>query len=68
MVKHDVTKTQFSKKKKSIDFSEVLVADVKLTLGKVLKVSRRYLPPFLSYRENLAGGGGDIRLPQRGAG
>ena len=25
-------------------------------MGKVLKVSRRYLPPFLSYRENPTGG------------
>ena len=38
MAKHDVTKT-FSQKK--IDgFSEILVADVKLMLGKVLKFSR----------------------------
>ena len=40
-----------------MDFSDILVADVKLMLGKVLKVSRRYLLPFLSYRENPAGGG-----------
>ena len=61
MVKHDVTKTSLSLKKNSkIFFSKVLMADVKLMLGKVLKVSRRYLPPFLSYGENPAGG---IRLP-----
>ena len=30
--------------------------DVKLMLGKVLQVSPRNLPPFLSYRENPAGG------------
>ena len=34
------------------------MADVKLTLGNILQVSRRYLPLFLSYRENPAGGGG----------
>ena len=39
-----------------MDFSEIFVADVNLMLGKVLKVVRRYLPPFLSYRENPAGG------------
>ena len=39
-----------------MDFSDILVGDVKLMLGKVLKVSRRYLPPFWSFRENLAGG------------
>ena len=51
----------------STDFSEILAADVKLMLWKVLKVLRRYLLPFLSYRENPAGG--DIRPPpQRGAG
>ena len=43
-------------KKKSTDFSEILVTGVKLMLEKVLKVSRRYLPLFLSYRENPAGG------------
>ena len=45
MAEHDVTKTTFSENF-SIDFSELLVADVKSRLGKVLKVSRRYLPPF----------------------
>ena len=39
-------------------FYEILEADVKLMLGTVLKVSRRHLPPFLSYRENPTGGGG----------
>ena len=37
--------------------TEILITDVKLMLGKVLKVSHRYLPPFLSYREQPAGGG-----------
>ena len=32
-------------------------------LGKVLTVLRRYLPPFLSYRENSADGGGGQNLP-----
>ena len=41
----------------STDFSEILVEDVKLMLVTVLKVSRRYLPPFVRYRENPAGGG-----------
>ena len=49
------------------DFSEILVAGVKLMLGKVLKVLRRYLPSFLSYRENPAGGGRYSPPPQRGA-
>ena len=50
-------KRSFSKKKKiSTDFSDILVGDVKMMLGKVLKVSRRYMPPFLSYRENPSGG------------
>ena len=40
-----------------MDFSEIVVADVTLMLWKVLKVLRRYLAPFLSYRENPAGGG-----------
>ena len=40
----------------STDFPEILVEDVKLMLGKILKVSRRYLPPFLNNRENPAGG------------
>ena len=57
MAKHDVTKTQFSRKildwifwtfggNRQIDAGE----------GTVLKVSRRYLPPVFSYRENPAGG------------
>ena len=33
------------------------MVDVKLMLGKVLKVSHRYLPPCFSYRENSAGEG-----------
>ena len=32
----------------------MLVAGVKLMLRRVLKVSSRYLPSFLSYRENPA--------------
>ena len=53
--------------KLSTDFSEILLADIKLMLKKVLKVWRRYLLQFLSYRENPTGG--DIRPPpQRGAG
>ena len=39
-----------------IDFSEIVVADVILMLWKVLKVLHRYVAPFLSYRENPAGG------------
>ena len=35
-------------------FSDFFLVDVKLLLGKVLKISRRYLRPFLSYRENPA--------------
>ena len=57
MAKYDVTKTLYSQKKLSTDFSEILVADVKLMPGKVLIVLRRYLPPFLGYQENPAGGG-----------
>ena len=57
MAKRDVTKTPFSQKIITGFFLEILVADVQLMMGKVLKVSRRYLPPFLSYRENPAGGG-----------
>ena len=37
-------------------FSEVLMEDAKLMLDKVLKVSNRYLSPYLSYRENPGGG------------
>ena len=44
----------------SADFSDFFVADVKLMLGRVLKVSRLYLPPFLSYPENPAGRGDRI--------
>ena len=39
------------------------MADVKLTLENVLPVLRRYLPLFLSYRENPARGGGRICPP-----
>ena len=53
MAAHDVTKTLFSQKSRA-NFYEIL-ADVKLTTNKVLKVSRRYLTPFLSYRENPTG-------------
>ena len=58
MAKHDVTQTPFSQT--FLDrFSEILLADVKSMLRKVRKaeeVSRRCLLPFLSYRENPAGG------------
>ena len=40
----------------STDFSDFFLADVKLMLEKVMKVLRRYLLLFLSYRENPAGG------------
>ena len=43
------------------DFSGILSEGVKLMPEKVLKVSRRYLLWFLSYRENT--GGGNIYLP-----
>ena len=62
MVEHDVLKHHFLKEF-STDFSEILVEDVKLMPEQVLIVSRRYLPPFLSYRENPAGGGGRICPP-----
>ena len=55
-------------KKNLYGFSEILTVDVKLILEKVLKVSCRYLLPFLSYRENLAEGGGQNLPPQRSAG
>ena len=48
------------------DFSEMLVADIKLILGKVLKVSRRYLSLFLGYRENPAGGRAEFAPPPSG--
>ena len=53
-------------------FSAILLAGVKLVLGRVLKVSRWYLPPFLSYRENPAEGRNcpqppTLPPPQRGA-
>ena len=62
-----MTLTPFSKKKLSMDFYEILVADVKLMLRKVLRVSRRYLPPFLRYRENPAGDGGRVKSAPSGA-
>ena len=52
--KNGVTKTPF--KKATIFFSEILVEDVKFMLHKVLKVSHRYLLPFLSDRKSPAGG------------
>ena len=48
------------------DLSKNLLADDKSMPGKALKVSRRYLTPFLSYRESPAGGGGGIRPPPAG--
>ena len=50
IAKHDVTKTPFSFFIGG--FSEMLVVDVKLIPGRVLKHSCRYLPSFLSYRAN----------------
>ena len=41
----------------STDFPENLSEDVKFMPNKVMKVSRRYLPLFLSYRENTGGVG-----------
>ena len=64
MAKYDVTKSSFSQK--FLVFSEIFVEDVKLMLGKVLKVLRRYLLPYLSYRENPVGGGG-YQPPPSGA-
>ena len=46
-------KRNFLKKLPTDFFSEDLQDDVKFISNKVLKVSRRYRPPFLSYRENL---------------
>ena len=40
----------------STDFSEILVKGIKLMPDTVLKVSRRYLLSFFSYRENTEGG------------
>ena len=36
-----------------MDVSEKLVGDVKLMPYKVLEVSRRYVPSFLSYHEKM---------------
>ena len=47
------------------DVSEILIEDVTLITEKVLKVLRRYLLPFLSHRENPAGG--RIFPPRSGA-
>ena len=54
MAEHGVTKTPFSK---NDGFFATLVGDVRLMPDKVMKVLRRYLLPFLSYRENTEGGG-----------
>ena len=63
MAEHDFTKTPFSQK--FLDgFSEILIRDVKSMPDKVLEVLRRYLPLFMSYRENTGGG----QYPQRCAG
>ena len=56
IAEHDVPKTQFSQKFLDRFFSEILIEDVKLIPNKVLKLSRRYLMSFLSYRENTGGG------------
>ena len=52
--KYDVTETRYCKKYQRILSDFFFLVDVKLLLGKVLKISRRYLRPFLSYRENPA--------------
>ena len=56
IVKHDVIRcdflTTFLK-----NLSEILIGVVKLMSNTVLKVLRRYLPSFLSYEENVRGGG-----------
>ena len=46
-------------KKFSANFSEILV-DVKFMPDEVLKLSRRYLLSFFSYRGNTGEGGGNI--------
>ena len=51
----------------STDSSEIMVTDVILMLRKVLKVSCRYLSPFLSYRENPVEGAESTPPPQWGA-
>ena len=45
-------------KKFLIGFSELLLGDVKLMLDKVLKVFRRYLLSFSSYRKKYGRGEG----------
>ena len=50
------------------DYFLMLMEDAKSMLDKLLKVSRRYLPPFLSFRENLAGGAESPPPAKRGAG
>ena len=52
MKKHDVTKTPLSKKKLSTHFSKILAEYDNLMPNKVLKLLRRYLSSFLSYRKN----------------
>ena len=49
-------KQHFLKKISPVFFSEISLTEVKLMQGKVLTISRRYLMPYLSYRENPAGG------------
>ena len=56
-------KRDFLKKKFLTDFPEILAEDVKLVTDKVLKVSRRYLLSFLSYRESRGGEWGNIYPP-----
>ena len=55
MAKHDITKTPFSQKIIDGLFSENFVEDGKLMPETILKDSRQYLPPFLSYQENPEG-------------
>ena len=50
----------------STDFSEILVSDVKLVLGKVLKVSRLYLPPFFELSRKSGREGNICPLAGRG--
>ena len=66
MAKHDVTNTPFSQK--YIDgFFLNFGGRRQVDAGEGIESLRRYLPPFLSYRENPAGGK-FAPPPQRGAG
>ena len=65
MAEHDVIKTKFPQTFPD-GFFRAFDGDVKLMLEKVQKVLRRYLAPFLSYRENPAGGNLTPRQPPSG--